>query len=155
MPVPSSVDPAFVSQLVLSLASAASLPPLTTSTSASSTASTNSSASTTASASASSHSGNATSVSITVSGNHTITLSSNSTSNSTSTASSTTTQSANLTTAATPTELISITAYAPGQSASGIALGPNDGYIAGSSARFDLSVWASVGAAALGFAALI
>ncbi|GAA5866485.1 hypothetical protein JCM1840_001332 [Sporobolomyces johnsonii] len=154
MPAPSPVDPSFVSQLVLSLASAASLPPMTTSASASSSASSNSSASTTASASASSHSGNATSVSVTVSGNHTITLSSNSTSNSTS-ASSTTTQAANLTTAATPTDLISITAYAPGQSASGIALGPNDGYIAGGAAKLDLKVWASVGAAALGLAALV
>ncbi|BGP36422.1 hypothetical protein JCM10450v2_000320 [Rhodotorula kratochvilovae] len=63
---------------------------------------------------------------VTVSGNSTVTL------NSTSIIpASTSVFPRNLTTVGTPAGLASITAFAPGVSASGIAVGPDDSYIAG------------------------
>ncbi|GAA5873159.1 hypothetical protein JCM3774_000068 [Rhodotorula dairenensis] len=80
--------------------------------------------------------------SLSVNGNQTVTLNVTST--------STMTATTPLTTAATPQGLASITAYAPGQTASGVALGPNDGYIA-AAGRAQMAV----GAVAAGAAAFV
>ncbi|GEM06099.1 hypothetical protein Rt10032_c01g0116 [Rhodotorula toruloides] len=61
---------------------------------------------------------------VTVSNNRSVTLNVTVTQ---STSTSLSTQPANLTTAPTPSQLVSITAYAPGGTATGVALGPNDG----------------------------
>ncbi|BGO99189.1 hypothetical protein NBRC10513v2_000294 [Rhodotorula toruloides] len=67
---------------------------------------------------------------------------------------SSSTQPANLTTAPTPSQLVSITAYAPGGTATGVALGPNDGYIA-AAGRVDTALTALFGAAIVGGLAVL
>ncbi|BGP12486.1 hypothetical protein JCM10213v2_000403 [Rhodosporidiobolus nylandii] len=90
--------------------------------------------------------------SVQVSGNQTRTV--NVTLTSAASRSSSSSVAANLTTAETPAGFESgITALAPGATASGVAVGPDDNYIA-AAGRVDAAVWAGAGAALLGVAAL-
>ncbi|BGP21403.1 hypothetical protein JCM10295v2_000278 [Rhodotorula toruloides] len=88
---------------------------------------------------------------VTVSNNRSVTLNVTVTQ---STSTSLSTQPANLTTAPTPSQLVSITAYAPGGTATGVALGPNDGYIA-AAGRIDTALTALFGAAFIGGLAVL
>ncbi|GAA5981176.1 hypothetical protein JCM10908_004008 [Rhodotorula pacifica] len=146
-----------LSGLIASTSSTASSASASASASASNTASGSSQASSSASGSnspsSSSGSSSATvsqsvivSQSLSVNGSQTMTYNV--------TRTSTMTATTPLTTAATPQGLESITAYAPGQTISGVGFGPNDGYIA-AAGRADIALTGAAGAVFLAAFALL